>query len=52
LNNICEDNIRIDIIEAFNDIVDWISLTQDKNHWLAIVNIEIDLQIPQQARNF
>jgi hypothetical protein len=48
----CENNIRIDVVKAFNDVMDWIRLTQDKNHWLAVVNIEIDLQIPQQAKNF
>jgi hypothetical protein len=48
----CEDNIGTDVTEALNDVKYWIHLTQDRNHCLVLVNVEMDLQVLQQARNF
>jgi hypothetical protein len=32
--------------------MDWIHLTQDRNQWRAVMNTEMNLQVPQKAGNF
>jgi hypothetical protein len=41
-----EDNIRMDLTEIESEGVDWISLSEDKGQWRALVNTKIYLQVP------
>jgi hypothetical protein len=38
-----EDNIRIDLREIGWEGVDWIHLSQDRDHWWALVNVVMNL---------
>jgi hypothetical protein len=40
------DNIRMDLIEVGWGDVDWIGLTEDRDRWRALVNSELNLQVP------
>jgi hypothetical protein len=41
------DNIKIrDLREIGWDGVDWVSVTQDRNHWRAFVNTVMNLRVP------
>jgi hypothetical protein len=40
------DNIRMDLEEVIWGDVDWITLTQDRNRWRALVNSVMKLQVP------
>jgi hypothetical protein len=40
------DNIKIDLREIGWDGVDWIYLAQDRDHWRALVNTVMNLQVP------
>jgi hypothetical protein len=39
------DNIKVDLRETGWDGVDWIELTQDRNHWRALVKTVMKLQV-------
>jgi hypothetical protein len=41
-----EDNIRMDIREIVWEVVDWIHLTQDRDHWQTLVNTAMNLLVP------
>jgi hypothetical protein len=40
------DNIKIDLLEIGLNIVDWISLAQDRDMWRALVNSAMNLRAP------
>jgi hypothetical protein len=40
------DNIRIGLREVGWSDVDWIGLAKDRNRWRAVVNSELNLQVP------
>ena len=46
------DNIRMDLQEVGCVYVDWIGLAQDRDGWRKLVNAVMNLQVPQNARNF
>jgi hypothetical protein len=39
------DNIKIDLKREW-DGMDWIDLAQDRDHWRALVNTVMNLQVP------
>jgi hypothetical protein len=41
-----EDNIRTDLMEIGWEVVDWMHLTQDKDHWLALMGFVMNFQVP------
>jgi hypothetical protein len=41
-----EDNIRLDFEEIGWEGVDWVHLAQDKDQWLTLVNMLMNLQVP------
>jgi hypothetical protein len=41
-----EDNIRIDLREIGLEGVDWIHLSKNRDHWWALLNTLMDLQVP------
>jgi hypothetical protein len=41
-----ENNIRMDLTEMGWKCVDWIHLAQDRDHWRAILNMAMNLQVP------
>jgi hypothetical protein len=49
-----EDNIKMDHHQVgFGGRgMDWIDLAQDRDRWLALVNTVLNLQVPQNTRNF
>jgi hypothetical protein len=40
------DNIKTDLREIGWDSMDWIDLTQDRDHWRAVVNTAMNLRVP------
>jgi hypothetical protein len=43
------DIIRIDLREVGWGNMDWIGLAQDRNRWTALVNLVMNLRVPQIA---
>jgi hypothetical protein len=41
-----KENIRIDIRENGWEVVNWIHLGQNKDHWRAVVNKVMNLRVP------
>jgi hypothetical protein len=41
-----EDNIKTDFRKTGWGVVDWIHLTQDMDHWRAIVNMVMNFRFP------
>jgi hypothetical protein len=46
------DNIKMDLREIGWDGVDWIDRAQDRDQWRALVNTELDFQVPYNAGKF
>jgi hypothetical protein len=46
------DNIKMDLRLIVWDGMDWIDLAQDRDQWRALVDIVMDLRVPQNAGNF
>jgi hypothetical protein len=44
------DNIRMDLGEVGWDDVDWIGLAEDRDRWRALVNADMNLWVPLNAR--
>jgi hypothetical protein len=42
-------NIRKDPTETEWEVVDWIYLTHDRDHWQALVNTVMNLRVPQKT---
>jgi hypothetical protein len=42
----------MDLREIGCDGIDWIDLAQDRDQWRALVNMVINLQVPQNAGKF
>jgi hypothetical protein len=40
------DNIKMDLLEIGVNVVDWISLAQDRYRWIALVNSVMNLRVP------
>jgi hypothetical protein len=40
------DNIKMNLLEIGLNVVDWISLAQDRYKWRALVNAVMNLRIP------
>ena len=40
-----EDNIKMDLQEAGCGRTDWIELAQDRDRWLAVVNVVTNLRV-------
>jgi hypothetical protein len=47
-----EDNIEMDFQEVGCRGMDWIDLAQGRDRWQALVNAEMNLQVPSNAGNF
>jgi hypothetical protein len=47
-----EDNIKIDLTEMEWTGMDWINLVQDRDRWQALVDMVMNLQVPQKVGNF
>jgi hypothetical protein len=41
-----EENIKMDLQEVGWESVDWIVMTQDRDRWLAVVNVVMNLRVP------
>jgi hypothetical protein len=47
-----EDNIRMDLREIGWEGVNWIHMDRVRDHWRAIVNMEMNLRVPQKSGEF
>jgi hypothetical protein len=46
------DNIKMDLRETWWDVMDWIDLAQDRDQWRALVNMVMNLRVPQNSWKF
>ena len=47
-----EDNIKMDLQAVGCEGMDWIELAQDRDRWWALLNVVMNLRVPQNAGNF
>jgi hypothetical protein len=47
-----EDNIKMDLREVGWEGMDWSDLAQDRARWWALVNVVMNLRVPQNVGNF
>ena len=50
--NLQEVNIKMDLQEVGGWAIDWIDVAQDRDSWLALKNVVMKLQVPQNVENF
>jgi hypothetical protein len=43
------NNIKMDVAEIEWRGIDWISLAQDRHKWRTLVNVVMNLRVPQNA---
>ena len=48
----CEDNIKMDLQEVGWRGMNGIALAQDRDRWWVLVNVIMNLWVPQNAGNF
>ena len=46
-NHRWEDNIRMDLKEIGINMRNWVDLAQDRNYWRALVNVALNLRVPE-----
>jgi hypothetical protein len=47
-----EDNIKLDLTDIGWEGVYWMHMAQDRDQWRAVVNMVMNLWVPQKAGNF
>jgi hypothetical protein len=47
-----KDNIKMDHQEVGWESMDWTDMAQDRDRWQALVNVVMNLRVPQNAGNF
>ena len=47
-----EDSIKMDLEDVGCGGMDWIELTQDVDRWWVLVNVVMNLRVPQNIVNF
>jgi hypothetical protein len=47
-----EDNIKMDLRKKGWEGVDWMHLAQDRDQWRVLLNMVMNLRVPQKAENF
>jgi len=47
-----EDNSKMDLQEVGRGGMAWIELAQDRSRWHALVNVAMNLWVPQNVGNF
>jgi hypothetical protein len=47
-----EDNIKMDLQEVTCGGMEWMELAQDKDRWQALMNVVMNLHVPENTGNF
>jgi hypothetical protein len=40
------DNIKMELRQIGSDVMDWIDLARDRDHWRALLNTVMNLRVP------